>query len=142
MNSIVITKPSDIDNAFCVLDRLATDAINDGKCLYIDAVDEKPERYQTPKQRSALHVWLRHLAKNLNGAGFTRKHVMITTGEIIDLDWCEDSAKLLIWKPILSALKSKSSTESQSTTDHDLVYRHIVRFFGEKGIECPPWPSR
>lgn len=139
---IAISKPSDIDQAFIQIDRFATDALNDGKCCYIELYDEKPEKSQTAKQRNALHVWLRELAKTLNDSGFSRKEILLSTGEIVDLDWCEDSAKLKIWKPILSALKEKSSTEDQSTTEHDLIYRHIIRFFGEKGIQCPSWPSR
>lgn len=140
--SIVICKSSDIDNAFITIDRMATDAINDGKYCYIEVFDEKPEKKQTGKQRNALHVWCKLMAEALNDAGMLRPKVMVSTGEIIYVPWSKESFKEDVYKFMLDAIASKESTEDQKTTDHEIVFRTIVAYYGEKGLQCPPWPSR
>lgn len=140
--SIVICTPSNIDRAFIELDRFATDALNDGKYCYIEVYDEKPEKQQTGKQRNALHVWCGLMAEALNDAGMLRPKVSIKTGEIIYVSWTKETFKEDVYKFMLDAIKNIKSTEDQKTTDHDLVYRNIVSYYSEQGLECPPWPSR
>ena len=137
-----ITKPSQIDALFIELDKASTDAINDGKGLFIQWSTEKPEKAQTAKQRNSLHVWCGMIANRLNSAGYPRKEILLRDDSIVEYDWCKDTVKSKIYKPILKAIKDKTSTEDQATKDHDIVVRHIARFLSEKGIECPPWPSR
>ena len=137
----IITKPSQIDILFVELDRAATDALNDNKVLYVDWYTEKPEVKQTPKQRNAMHVWCGLMADTLNECGFLRKKVRVLDGEIVEVEWTKESFKEDVYKFLLDAITLKKSTEEQKTTDHEIVYRNIVNLFGEKGVQCPPWPS-
>lgn len=134
-----ITKTDQIDAMLAEVDRQCTNAINSGQGLFIEYSIKKPEKAQTDKQRSARHVFLRQLAKELNDAGIDMKTVYAKSPEV---PWSEDSMKDF-WKKVLLSSKSKNSTEKQTTLDDSDIHMIMCKYFAQAhGFACPPWPSR
>ena len=99
---------------------------------------------KTPAQRSAVHLWIRHVAEQLNDAGLEKRVVIERLGERgIDMPWTQESFKADVYKPIFQSVFAKQSTEEASTTDHDKIYHGLIRWFAlEFEIELPPFPSK
>jgi len=104
---------------------------------------DDPEKPWTPNQKGAMYIWLRDLAVILNDAGLERVVIMEELAKHgIELPWTRDSAKELLWKPILKVQAQKESTEDQSTTNPSEISMIISRRLSERyGVTCPPWPS-
>lgn len=91
----------------------------------------KTTQERTTDQNSALHMYLTHLAKELNEGGFTCKYIL---GEkTVELDWNMELIKNMVWRPIQLALtKKRSTTKLDKVSDINTVYEHLNRFFSEK----------
>ena len=98
------------------------------------------EKLRTEKQRKALEVACRELAKTLNDAGLDMKTVLSV--KEVDVPWSQQTVKEVLFKPVLEAMTGKESTTEANTTDYDAVYHVLIRHLGEKlGVTAPPWPS-
>ena len=86
---------------------------------------------RTESQNSALHLYLEHVAQELNNAGFPIKATL--SHYKVDLDWDARSCKELLWRPIQIALLGKTSTTTlRKQQDIDRVYEHINRFLSSE----------
>jgi len=134
-------KPGNYDDYWvCIgwVDKCLEVAKEKGIECYVTISADKPERKITEPQFNAMHVWLRMVAKALNEAGFSRHLDVI--GANVDFD--EEHLKEDYWKPLMGALKEDAkSTKEQSTDLAQRVYMELTRFWGEKGVEVPEWPS-
>lgn len=93
--------------------------------FYIEIHDQR----QTPKQRSAIHVFFRKLAKELNDAGLDMRKVLKPEA---DIPWTEHSVKEHLWRPILETMTGKHSTEDQDRVEPDAVYSVLMKHLSEK----------
>lgn len=104
------------------------------------SADQRPPA--TDKQRGSLHLWLRQCAEKCTEAGYTYTQFL------------EDAAKHGMEVPITEALMKEiyrvaystttghESTTAANTTDFDPAFHALVLFFGQRGIQLPPWPDR
>lgn len=101
--------------------------------------DEKPH---TRKQAAALHVWLRQCSQVAQQHGYTLNqfvHDIETNGMQIPI-----TEKLMkeVYRVAYEATTGHKSTTEASTKDYDPAYHATVLFFGERGMQLPPWPDR
>lgn len=97
------------------------------------------QKSRTQQQNSALHLWFKLLADEMNQAGYT---VQLVLAQKMDLDWDKDKVKGLLWRPAQQAiLKKKSTTELSKIEDIDKVWEHLNRHIGEKFGLHVPFPS-
>jgi hypothetical protein len=98
----------------------------------------KPNRL-TRTQQNALHLYLEHVALELNNAGWTIQKLLEHT---IEINWTKNLAKELLWRPVQKMLKDKESTTQLDKIEPSEVYEHLNRYLSEIcGIHVP-WPSR
>lgn len=93
---------------------------------------------RTLSQNSALHLYFRLLADELNAAGYT---VQLVLKEKVDLDWTPHSIKELLWRPAQQALFNKTSTTKlDKLMEIDFIYDHLNRHLSEKFFVHVPFP--
>jgi hypothetical protein len=63
----------------------------------------------------ALHLWLSFIAKALNDSGLTREQILEL---VVDINWNTVTVKELLYRPILIATTTKTSTTQ--VTDKEL----------------------
>lgn len=139
MPSIEIKEHSDIDQAFRVIDQYATTHIKKNKTCYLNFSTDKG---MSREQRGAMHVWFRNVAQTLNDAGLLCVKKALFSSDMIEIDWTESMIKDMQYKPLLRQMANKLSTEHQSTIEPSQVAETMIRFYGQKGVVLPPWPSR
>lgn len=100
-------------------------------------VDVKKLATYTDKQRASLHLWCEWVAEALNDAGYDIQTVL---AEGFPLPWDKDSVKSNLYKPVLKAMKHKTSTEEQMRVEPGDVHKHLEQFLAEKFGISVPWP--
>lgn len=95
---------------------------------------------RTLAQNRALHMWFGMVADTLNGAGLT---IQETLDKSVDIEWTPENVKELLWRRMQKlVLHKKSTTQLRKQEDIDLIYDHLVRWFGNKHhVELPLLPS-
>lgn len=131
-----IEKHVEINKLLCEIDAAATKAINGGKKFTV----EWRNNGITKSQFDALHVWIRHCVKYLNGMKLYR--CAAVTGRRVP--WDERSFKDDVYKVVLKALSEKASTKDQNTTEpNDIrlaISGHMASWYGVD-VVLPEWPS-
>jgi len=96
-------------------------------------------KQRTPKQNSALHVWLKEVSKALNDAGYDMKRVMKPE---VEIPWDDDGimAKEHLWRPIQKIMLDKESTTEPERGDYVKVYEVLNRHLSAKFGISVPWP--
>jgi len=94
---------------------------------------------RTSQQNKSMHVFFSLLADSLNSAGLDQRKVLKPS---ISIDWTPTAVKKQLWKPIMNALYSKTSTtelDKQMEIDkiHETLMRHLAEKFGLEYIEFP-----
>jgi hypothetical protein len=107
-------------------------------------MESKPKP-MTPEQQSAIHVWMRMVAKIFNDNGIDKSVVidkLRTRG--LDTEWTDGSFKEDVYKPVFEKTSGgKISTLQADTKDHDIVIRGITKWVGQEfGVVLPPFPDR
>lgn len=93
------------------------------------------EKQRTQQQNRALHLWFRHLAEVLNGAGLDMR---ATLKPDISIPWTGDTIKEYLWRPVQKAQLEKQSTTELTTSEIDKVWETLNRHLGERfGIHVP-----
>ncbi len=93
----------------------------------------------TQSQRNAMHLWCGQVAKYLNDSGQDMRLVLSHHPEI---SWSKESVKEKLYRPIYTALTSKTSTEESKKVEYSDAAVELTRHFGSKGLVLPPWPSK
>lgn len=95
----------------------------------------------TGSQFRALHVWCAMLADTLNEQGITRRAVYDhMKREGVELPWSKETVKEVV-KVVIHHLRGLDSTTEMSTTDPDAMLMVLAKYFGEFGVQVPPWPD-
>ena len=100
------------------------------------------DKRHTDKQRASLHVWLRQCAQVAKDNGYTFTQFLedaSTSG--IEVPMTEGLMKE-VYRVAYQATTGHKSTTEANTTDYDPAYHAMVLFFGERGMQLPPWPDR
>ena len=94
---------------------------------------------RTSRQRNAMEVYFRLLAKELNNAGLDMR---VFLKESVTLDWEQASVKKMIWHPIMKIQTDKDSTADLDRDEISPIYDTINRHIGEKHGIYVPFPER
>ena len=97
------------------------------------------EKAMTPKQQSAVHVYIRQIAQALNDAGLDMKSVLKPE---VEIPWTEYSVKEFIWRPVQKSMIGKDSTTDLNSAEPSDVHRVVDRHLAEKFGISRPWPSK
>jgi len=91
---------------------------------------------RTIKQNSALYLWLTQISNRLN-------HENIPTTQILkaDVTWTLEKVKYMFFNPIMEMLYQKKSTTKLAKDEFELIIMTMIKAFGHRGIELPPFPS-
>jgi len=89
----------------------------------------KVEELLTEKQRNALHLWFRQLAKALNDAGWDARKTLKAE---VEIPWTEQMIKSLVWKSVQKIMVEKESTTKLNTKEVNLIYEVVDRHLSEK----------
>lgn len=126
----------DGDSLLDAITRIRADFQQGGKV----SLSWKCESGMTPTQRASIHVLFEILARDLNDAGLDMKKVL---KQEVDIPWSKTTVKEFLYRPLLTAMTMKTSTEDQSTIEPDQVYKVLCRHLADKhGFTCPPFPTR
>jgi hypothetical protein len=100
---------------------------------------------RTKQQNKALHMYLEHLAQELNDAGLDMRTVLKPE---VEIPWSKETAKLHLWHPIQKVLlphtvdpEGVPSTTFLEKREVDKVYEVINRHISKHGIHVP-FPSQ
>lgn len=129
----------DIESADAFLDAVTTlrEEFKRGGRL---SLSWKVEGGMTATQRASIHVLFEIIARDLNDAGLDMKRVL---KQEVDIPWSKTTVKEFLYRPLLTAMTTKVSTEEQTTVEPDQVYKVLCRHLADKhGFSCPPFPSR
>jgi hypothetical protein len=103
-------------------------------------------KYRTGKtrtltQNAALHLWCDMLAERLNDAGLDVRTLIKPD---IEIPWSGIAVKHHIFKPVLEAMTTKTSTtEADRWDDYNGVIDVITKHLGQKhGVQAPEWPRK
>lgn len=98
---------------------------------------------KTPAQRNAEHLWFRQVAQLLADNSIDQRVVIERLCDRgIDIPWSDTSFKENVYKPILKRVSGATSTEKESTTDPQIIYMGLCKWFAEEfQVTLPPWPS-
>ena len=109
------------------------------KYIEVDIVVKGKAR--TGQQNAALHKWLAQVSVTLNDAGWDMKK---TLAHHMEIPWDKGgvNAKEKLFKPVYESLTGKDSTANADRVEYTQVYDVLVRHFGERGVQLPPWPSK
>jgi len=95
------------------------------------------------RQAAALEVWCRNVAELFNSQGITREvHSTIYGDGFLECEWRQETVKNEVWRPMQVALTQRQSTTEASTLEMAEIYEGLVRAFGNKGVQLPPWPIK
>ncbi len=96
------------------------------------------EKQRTLRQNSALHLYFKELADELNSVGLDMKKTLKPEIEIL---WTPESIKEYLWKPVMEAMYIKKSTTELSTKEMTKVYEVLDKHLGEKHGVHVEFPS-
>lgn len=90
-------------------------------------------------QNSALHLYCKWLADELNDAGLDMLKVF---NQGADIPWSGPSVKELLWKPVQKAMTSKDSTTKAERVEYVEIYEALNRHMASKFGVSVIWPSK
>ena len=99
----------------------------------------KTGKQRSPKQNSALHVYLDKLSKALNDAGLDMRKVLKPS---VEMPWSGETAKEYLWRPIQQAMTGKKSSTKPSRSEYTEVYEVLNRHTATKFGISIPWPNK
>jgi hypothetical protein len=97
---------------------------------------------RSDKQRAAIEVFCRLLAKALNDAGLDQREVYAKMKEGVEIPWSQESAKDGLWRNIQRPLLNKESTTQLERSEVDRVYNVLNRWLSTTFGLSVPFPSR
>lgn len=96
-------------------------------------------KQRTIAQNNALHLFFEQLAQVLNEEGLEMGTIL--SKFVLDIPATKSNIKEMIWKPIEQAMFEKKSTKELTTQEINQIYDVINKFFAERGIAIPQFPS-
>lgn len=95
---------------------------------------------RTPAQNNSIHLGCKLIADTLNNAGLDMRKVLKPE---IEIPWTTISVKDHLFRPVMKATTSKSSTtELNKLGEIEVVWDTVMRFLGQNhGVEYIPFPS-
>src|SRR3990167_2899771 len=114
--------------------------VRDKLAQFVASLDEEEYRQRTPSQNNSIHRGCKLIADALNNAGLDMRKVLKPE---IEIPWTMQSAKDLIFRPVMKSMTSKqSTTELKKQGEIDEIWDTVMRFLGQNhGVEYIPFPS-
>lgn len=94
----------------------------------------KPNKKRTITQNSALHLFFKWIADQLNNLGMTFNYIGLK-GAVIELPYTGILVKETLWKPIQKVLFELDSTTELESWQINKILDILIKFFGERNIE-------
>lgn len=96
-------------------------------------------QFRTPKtrtlqQNSAMHLWFKNVAEELNKNGLDMRRIL---KESFDIYWTAHSVKEFLWKPIMEIITENKSTTKLKRGQVSEIYDILNAKFAEWGIHVP-----
>ena len=100
-----------------------------------------PKKIRSLSQNSALHLWCRMMAEDLNGAGYDMKK---TLRHDADIPWDKEgkNIKERIWRPVQEAVTGEISTTKPDPSQYTEIFNVVSRHLSQRTGVYVPWPSR
>ena len=111
---------------------------SDGDLVEIEVKKASSKKARTLLQNSALHLYLKLLAEELNSAGYDMRKTMKPEAEI---PWNMQNAKDFLWRPIQLALTEQESTTKLTRKQISEVYETLNRHLAQKFGVSVAWPD-
>lgn len=110
---------------------------------YSIKVTVEVSKRRTGKQRSAIEVFCRELAKLLNDAGLDRVKALkiLRKSPHIEIPWNQDSVKEDLWRPVQRVVSDKESSADLETDEVSKVYEVLNRHLANQLGVSLPFPS-
>jgi hypothetical protein len=90
---------------------------------------------RSDRQNNAMHLWFRQIANELNDAGYYVRHPF---SDKLEIPFTEVLVKETLYKPVIGAMYSKSSTAKLTPTQLSEAAEVLVRWLSEhKGVYVP-----
>jgi len=94
---------------------------------------------RTDRQNNAMHLWFRQVAEKLNDAGHYVRHPFSDTFEI---PFTEVLVKETLYKPVLNAMYSKTSTAKLTAKEVSEAAEVLIRWLSEHKQVYVPFPQQ
>ena len=109
------------------------------RLIAIGAIVEQKEVKQTRTtlQNSAIWLWFKLVAIELNEIGFFNQLDSIITGETMQIEWNKDSIHDVLWIPLQFAAFGTTSTTKLITNQISPIYDTINEWLASKGVHVP-----
>ena len=126
------------ERTYAALLRELREAYDSAKYITV-RIDTGQQR--TDQQRKAIEVFCRELADVLNSHGLDMQAVFNV--KEVSVPWSQESAKEVLFKPIMTAMFQVESTTELERGQCGKVHAILCKNLSEKlGITCPEWPSK
>lgn len=102
------------------------------KAMAASLIDNLPTK-RSAKENSSIHVLFANIAYELNRLGIEFSYTGIK-GINIQTTYTAEIVKQFVWKPLASALLSKSSTTELTHNDIEMIFEILGRWFAEKDV--------
>jgi hypothetical protein len=90
---------------------------------------------RSDRQNNAMHLWFRQIANELNDAGYYVRHPF---SDKLEIPFTEVLVKETLYKPVIGAMHSKSSTAKLTPTQLSEAAEVLIRWLSEhKGVYVP-----
>jgi len=90
---------------------------------------------RSDRQNNAMHLWFRQIANELNDAGYYVRHPF---SDKLEIPFTEVLVKETLYKPVIGAMHSKSSTAKLTPAQLSEAAEVLIRWLSEhKGVYVP-----
>jgi len=91
---------------------------------------------RTQAQNRSQWLWFDMIAKRLNDENVPTTQILKA-----DIEWDRNKIKAIFFDPIMDLLYSKKTTTKLNKDEYTSIIDTMVKAFGHRGIELPPFPS-
>lgn len=114
------------------------DEFQEGELVEVEVKKTSSKKARTILQNSALHLYCKMLADDLNDAGFDMRRTLKPEAE---MPWNMQNVKDYLWRPIQIALIEKESTAKLTTKEVGEIYQTLSRHLSQKFGVTTGWPE-
>lgn len=104
-----------------------------------EALGQKQYPQRTLLQNRAMHLFFKHEAEELNGAGLNMRAVLQENP--LEISWTPVSVKEVLWRPIMKIMLGIESTRDLDRVDMTKIWEEINRINSGLGVHVP-FPSQ
>ncbi len=92
---------------------------------------------RTDSQNSSQWLWFTQIANKFNDNNIRTEQVIKP-----DIKWTKEKIKAMFFDSIMDKLYGKKTTTKLNKGEYTQIIDIMVKAFGEKGVELPPFPNK